>query len=791
MNDFSQWPDWQDKMLGRYRLVRPLGRGGMGEVWLAEDTQLRRQVAAKLLPIVPATDRTYLQDFEREARTAASLEHPHILPVHDFGDQPVVEGKIITYLITPYISGGSLADRIRAVDGPLPPDEAIRYLRHAAEAIDYAHSRNVLHRDIKPANMLLEQGWLLLADFGIAKLLTATTRGKTHAGAGTPDYMAPEHIQGKAEPASDRYSLACVAYQLSTGRLPLRGETPYETLLKQVTAPPPPPREFNPALPLAVEYAIMQGLAKNPAERPVSCVALVNAIERGWHMDVLSQPGIDPEATLLAPWSKRHIENRPTVRQDSSAALFPVGFVPVPGMPVEPGTPNAPTQYTPPVPAYLSDKPHTHYPPDAATYAADQPQILPTRPGTPASPAGSRKISRRGLLVGGGVVALAVAAGGTGLLYALAHARPGPVNTPALIPGPKKLIKGIPLLRLTGHSAALNNAVWDPSGRYLATAGDDTRVMLWDIGSYLRQHKSASGLQPIPTPLRSWKFSDTINADGLCWSADGRTLAAIMGINRKIFLVDATHNASQPVTYQKPDTSANDWYGSLSWSPKTNSFAVSRSFGQGVLQVELWQTNLTTAPLRVLKQAVPAGPNALAGEIIALGWSSDGTQVAGLTNYGQAVIWQAQTGTVKQVLKLPDRPNPPKFVIRQSLSWSPHNPHLLAVADLDIATVWDVQHNKLLLALKIEDPVPYITGLTWAPNGKYLAAGYARSPRVYVWDVQAPDPNSLQHPHPTLLYFGSGQLHTKAIFDAAWSPDGRYFASASADNTVIIWQVDA
>ncbi|MEO6890997.1 MAG: hypothetical protein ABI456_16250, partial [Ktedonobacteraceae bacterium] len=100
MNDFSQWPDWQDKMLGRYRLVRPLGRGGMGEVWLAEDTQLRRQVAAKLLPIVPATDRTYLQDFEREARTAASLEHPHILPVHDFGDQPAVEGKIITYLIT-------------------------------------------------------------------------------------------------------------------------------------------------------------------------------------------------------------------------------------------------------------------------------------------------------------------------------------------------------------------------------------------------------------------------------------------------------------------------------------------------------------------------------------------------------------------------------------------------------------------------------------------------------------------------------------------------------------------
>src|SRR5438876_8909942 len=93
---------WENKMLGRYRLKRLLGRGGMGEVWLAEDTQLLRQVAVKLLPIVRTTDRDYLQDFEREARAAAALEHPHILPVHDFGDQQIAEGEVITYLITPY-----------------------------------------------------------------------------------------------------------------------------------------------------------------------------------------------------------------------------------------------------------------------------------------------------------------------------------------------------------------------------------------------------------------------------------------------------------------------------------------------------------------------------------------------------------------------------------------------------------------------------------------------------------------------------------------------------------------
>src|SRR5947209_1413445 len=172
---------WENKMLGRYRLLHLLGRGGMGEVWLAEDTRLRRQVAVKLLPRVNVTERSYLKDFEHEARTAATLEHPHILPIHDFGDQQVAEDEIVTYLITPYISGGSLRDRIRSVGGPLPGDEAMSYLRQAAEAIDYAHSKNIVHRDIKPANMLLQQGWLFLADFGIAKMLMSETLRSRYA----------------------------------------------------------------------------------------------------------------------------------------------------------------------------------------------------------------------------------------------------------------------------------------------------------------------------------------------------------------------------------------------------------------------------------------------------------------------------------------------------------------------------------------------------------------------------------------------------------------------------------
>src|SRR5438094_933085 len=304
----NQPGDWQNKMLGRYRLLRLLGRGGMGEVWLAEDTQLRRQVAVKLLPRVSVTERSYLKDFEHEARAAATLEHPHILPIHDFGEQQVAEDEIITYLITPYISGGSLRDRIRSAGGPLPGGEATNYLRQAAEAIDYAHSKNIVHRDIKPANMLLQQGWLFLADFGIAKMLMSETlRSRTHAGSGTPDYIAPEQARGKAEPASDRYSFAMTAYELFTGRVAFKGDTPYSTLIKQITEEPTAPRQFNAELPQAVEQAILQGLAKQPENRPASCMALVHALEGGLQMSTSAQVG--PGAAISTPFSNVKPEN--------------------------------------------------------------------------------------------------------------------------------------------------------------------------------------------------------------------------------------------------------------------------------------------------------------------------------------------------------------------------------------------------------------------------------------------------------------------------------------------------
>jgi len=465
----------------------------------------------------------------------------------------------------------------------------------------------------------------------------------------------------------------------------------------------------------------------------------------------------------------------------------------------------------------------TSYPPDAPTYqsnvsqgrdnyrAYNPPTYLQTTQQITASPrdtpaassleAQQGKVTRRELLIGGGAATLAVA-GGIGLYTILRSGlKLGGANRttfqPAPVPGPKKLIRGVPLLSLTGHSKAVWNAVWDPSGRYLATAGEDTYVMLWDIAGHLQ--KGSTRVQSINTPIRRWKFSDTLYDNTLCWSPDGRTLAVVIATeSNKIYLLDAFGSSNTSHIYQDASqtssTATPPQYNHISWSPRANVFATSLS---SETQIELWQPNQAAGPIRALTSRhdlTSYGFTNSSLEIEELAWSFDGSLVAGLTNSNPVVIWDAATGAVKQVLKLPDRPHAPTFILRQSLAWSPVDPHLLVVSDADVATLWNVQQNKLLLMFKTTDPVPVVIGLTWAPNGKYVAGSYERSPRIYIWDVQIAGSNAKKStPHPPSLFFPTpGQPeHTKAVIDLAWSPGGRYIASASADTTVIVWKVDA
>lgn len=257
--------------LGAYRLVRRIGRGGMGEVWLGQHLKLGREAAIKVLPANLAGEADFLKRFEREASSAASLTHPNILPVWDYGEQ---DGT--PYLVMPYVGSGALKDRLR--DGPLRPHAIEHYLRQMVGALDYAHSRGLIHRDVKPANMLVdEHDQLYLADFGIAKALEGTEGlTRTGVGIGTPEYMAPEQAQGRADTRSDLYALGIVLYQMLTGRVPFSGSNSVEVLMKHV-------QEAMPVLPLRdvaspeVAEMLRKVLAKNPDERYQSGAALLEA----------------------------------------------------------------------------------------------------------------------------------------------------------------------------------------------------------------------------------------------------------------------------------------------------------------------------------------------------------------------------------------------------------------------------------------------------------------------------------------------------------------------------------
>ncbi|HVU66545.1 MAG TPA: protein kinase, partial [Ktedonobacteraceae bacterium] len=537
MENTSIHTDWQGKLIGRYQLERVLGSGALSEVWLATDTRLRREVAIKLLP--PATnDQSYLRDFVYEARAAASLEHPHILVIHDFGEGEL-DGEVVPYLVFPYIAGGTLATRMKEADGPLPIQESLRYLHHAALAIDYAHSKRILHRDIKPANMLLRDDWLLLTDFGLARVLGGSmVRSQTSAGSGTPEYMAPEQIMGQATPASDRYSLAVVAYQLFTGRPPYHGTTPVETITRQMHDPLPPPRSLNSRIPVAVENLLTMALSRNVDLRPPSCLKLVEALQQAWMTGKQTEP--NPEATLLAPWSKRWQEQSGAEdgAEDSSSSgpssWSDTQEKPASKTSVLPGVEEAePRAQGAGGSRTLTDANQTSGPPLPADPFATNISPNLSRPSNTALPPAyqpgglERKVGRRTILLGGvGAAAVAVAGGAV----ALGVMRARGVGTPQGLPvtptpaGPLNLIPGSPVLQLTGHSGAVWTASWHPGGRYLLTAGGDGYIMLWDIATALQNSIPGSSLA---TPKQKWtvaglKFENT--TDAVCWSRDGKRL---------------------------------------------------------------------------------------------------------------------------------------------------------------------------------------------------------------------------------------------------------------------------
>lgn len=277
-------------IIGPYEVLELLGRGGMAEVYKGRHTRLDRTVAIKVLSVNLAREDDFRRRFEREAQSIATLKHPNIVAVFDFGD---FDG--IYYMVMEYISGETLGQFLQQ-SGPLPLHQITSLIQDLARAIDYAHAMGIVHRDIKPSNVLLEPvtthgtnplGFrAVLTDFGIAKLLRGNKDGtKTDALTGTLDYMAPEQIRlsGTLDGRADVYALGVVVYQMLTGQLPFNTDNPAATMMAHLQEPAPDPGNIMTDIPAAASNAILQALAKNPDERYPTASAFAAALTGAAH----------------------------------------------------------------------------------------------------------------------------------------------------------------------------------------------------------------------------------------------------------------------------------------------------------------------------------------------------------------------------------------------------------------------------------------------------------------------------------------------------------------------------
>jgi serine/threonine protein kinase/Tol biopolymer transport system component len=266
---------------GQYELREMLGAGGMGAVYRAYQASLKRYVAVKVMSAQIAGQRDYIARFLREAETSAALEHPHIIPVHDYGAQ-----QTISYVVMRLLTGGSLAERVeqrQGTDKPLPSlGEIADLVSQLAGALDYAHSQGVIHRDIKPNNVMFDNhGNAYLVDFGIAKLMQETS-GLTASGAviGTWGYMAPEQWRAETlSPATDQYALGVMVYALVTGHMPFDAQTPAGIMHKHLNEMPTPPYAHRSDAPQALTAVLERAMAKKPEDRFPSCTAFAQAFD--------------------------------------------------------------------------------------------------------------------------------------------------------------------------------------------------------------------------------------------------------------------------------------------------------------------------------------------------------------------------------------------------------------------------------------------------------------------------------------------------------------------------------
>ncbi len=763
------------EQIGKYKVVRRLGRGGMAEVYEARDPILDRPVAIKLILPGLGAEAGFADRFRREAKVVAGLRHTHIVQLFDFdfsGEQP--------FMVMEYLDGGTLKDRLdqhRAHGMPMPLLE--RYFKAVASALDYAHERDAIHRDIKPTNILFTAGGdPVVADFGLAKILGSSTQiSRTGTVMGTPSYMSPEQVLGSASDSrTDIYALGILLYEMATGRVPFQAASPTEVMDQQVTQPPPEPRMFNPSLGSELQAVIIKALAKDPEDRYPTAgdfsAALHDALQFSeMGTEILDQPTVlDEEASLAPPETvEPPIDLETTAAEPIEAErqvtpeekLEPTEAPPA----VEEILPAAPTPTSPPQTEV--EAPQAVEPEESVQLGAESevPELPPAPATTPTPP--TEIVEGIELESPATPETMAAEPDAEGAAPAVEQPAP-PADAPS---GPATLIPGTevrpahppPATKPTTEAAP--PAARPPRERAgvapprdlraeaPAVAPPGRRWIVWAAGA------GGALLALVALVWGGWTLLSGLIGPGVDPTAaptqPPATVASPAAVTEPATLAPPTIEAAVPITaanagqLEQVLRLGRGTTTDLAFSPDSGRLAVSGSLG-------IWIYDLQTEePLRLLEGHTDW--------VRGIAWSADGARLASGSDDATVRIWDAASGT--EIAQL--RGHSQRV---RSVAWSPSGDQLISGGNDGTLLLWDVGSGSQLASQPGGSNV--IWRVAWSPVAD-LVAWSGTGGVLRVWDLSGA---------PRIL---SG--HSGDVWDLAWSPDGSRLVSAGGDGTVRVW----
>lgn len=731
---------------GDYELLREIGRGGMGVIYLARQAGLNRLVGVKLLREGRMAGAIDVSRFRAEAEAAARLKHPNIVAIHEVGCH---NGQ--HFFSMEYVEGLTLAEVVR--EGPLSADRAAGYLRTVAEAIEHAHREGILHRDLKPSNVLVDaEDRPRITDFGLARR-TDGFGGLTLSGAivGTPSYMSPEQAEGDRTavgPASDVYSLGAMLYELITGRPPLQAESPLETLLLVRRAEPVRPRLLNPKIPADLETIALTCLEKNPSQRYASARALADELGRFLRREPIHARPIG-RARRGVRWCRRNpvlaglIAASITLAALASSFAFQtyraLGRTTIAVADLREANRQENDQRRLVLRERDAAQGHLYIARIQMARQAYQSADIPGMEGylTAAKPARGES-DRRGwewyFLRGLARQERITLTGQAGLVRALAWSGDGGKLATG---GEDRVLRlwdaatGRLVQRLEGHAEAILALSWSRDGARIASAGRDDTVRVWDAatGRLLRR-------LPVPTG----------GVRALAWDRDGRRLGAAAGT--EILIFDPL--AARVLATLRGHT---EFVSSLAWSPDESRIVS----GGDDRSVRVWDA-VTAKPIHRF--------NGHTGWVNAVAWAPEGDQIASVGQDGTLRLWDAAIGSPLATRTGADGG------AALALSWSPDGRSFLTAGEDRDLTVWNASDVHRIRTLRGHRAT--VRSAAWSPDGSQLASADDEG-TVKLWSATMPADGTQ-----TL----AGSVPVKSV---AWNPDGLRLAALDLDGTIRIW----